>query len=44
MSILTVGPGQEFASLAAAVAASHDGDVIQVQAGTYTDDFATIDT
>lgn len=44
MSILTVGSGQEFASLAAAVAASHDGDVIQVQAGTYTDDFATINT
>jgi hypothetical protein len=44
MSILTVGSGQTFATVAAAVAASHDGDVIQVQAGTYTNDFAEITT
>jgi hypothetical protein len=44
MSVLTVGSGQQFASLGAAVAASHDGDVLQVQAGTYTNDFATINT
>ncbi len=44
MTVLTVGPGQAFSTLAAAVAASHDGDVIQVQAGTYTNDFATITT
>ena len=44
MSILTVGPGQTFATLAAAITASRDGDVIQVQAGTYTNDFAEITT
>jgi hypothetical protein len=44
MTVLTVGPGQAFSTLAAAAAASHDGDVIQVQAGTYTNDFATITT
>jgi hypothetical protein len=43
MATLTVGPGQEYTTLTAAVAASQDGDVIQVQAGTYTNDFpATI--
>src|SRR5262249_19653263 len=36
--------GQQFRTLAAAVAASHDGDTIQVQAGTYVNDFATINT
>ena len=44
MSVLTVGSGQQYATLASAVAASHDGDVLQVQAGTYTNDFATINT
>ena len=44
MSILTVGSGEQFATLNAAVAASQDGDTIQVQAGTYTNDFATINT
>ena len=42
MATLTVGQGQQFSTIAAAVAASHDGDVIAVQAGTYTNDFATI--
>jgi hypothetical protein len=42
MTTLTVGPGQEFATLAAAVAASQNGDVIKVQAGTYTNDFSII--
>jgi hypothetical protein len=41
--VLTVGPGQEFATLSAALAASHDGDTIRVQAGTYLNDFASID-
>src|SRR4051795_12123504 len=44
MSILTVGAGKQFSSISAAIAASHDGDTIQVQAGTYTNDFATITT
>ena len=40
--VLTVGIGKTFATVAAAVNASHDGDVIRVDAGTYTNDFATI--
>ena len=44
MAILTVGPGKQFATLSSAVKASHDGDVIQVQAGTYTNDSAIINT
>ena len=36
MAVLTVGTGGEFNSISDAVAASHDGDVIKVQAGTYT--------
>jgi len=44
--VLTVGSGSqfEFHTLHDAIAASHDGDVIQVQAGTYVNDFATITT
>lgn len=44
MSILTVGVGQQYASISDAVAASHDGDTLRVQAGTYLNDFATINT
>jgi hypothetical protein len=43
-NILSVGPGQQYSIIGAAIAASHDGDTIQVQAGTYINDFATIDT
>ena len=39
LATLTVGPTQQFSSLAAAVDAASSGDVIQVQAGTYTNDF-----
>jgi hypothetical protein len=34
MSILSVGQGMRFSTIASAVAASHDGDTVQVQAGT----------
>jgi hypothetical protein len=40
--ILRVGLGQSYARLSAAVAAARDGDTIRVQAGTYVNDFATI--
>ena len=36
MAILTVGAGHQFSTIAAAVAASHAGDTIQVVAGTYS--------
>jgi len=39
MTTLTVGPGQQFATIADAVAASGSGDTIDVQSGTYTNDF-----
>jgi hypothetical protein len=41
---LTVGPGQEYATIAAAIAASANGDIIDVLAGTYINDFAEITT
>jgi len=44
MSILAVGAGQQYARISDAVAASHDGDTLRVQAGTYLNDFATINT
>ena len=44
MSILTVGSGQQFSTISAAVAASRDGDTVQVQAGTYVNDFAAVNT
>ena len=44
MAILTVGPGQKYSTLSSAITASHDGDIIQVRAGTYKNDFATINT
>jgi Ca2+-binding RTX toxin-like protein len=44
LAVLSVGSGQQFQTIAAAVAASRDGDVLAVQAGTYVNDFATITT
>jgi hypothetical protein len=44
MTTLTVGAGKQYSTIAAAVAASRDGDVVQVQAGTYENDNATINT
>jgi hypothetical protein len=42
MATLTVGPGEQYSTIQAAVAASQNGDVIQVEAGTYTNNFLTI--
>ena len=44
MATLTVGLGQQYSTISSAVSASHDGDIVQVQAGTYTNDFAQINT
>ena len=44
MTTLTIGQSKQFATIASAVAASSDGDVLQIDAGTYTNDFATINT
>jgi Ca2+-binding RTX toxin-like protein len=44
MATLTVGAGKQFTTVAAAIAASRDGDVVAIDAGTYTNDFATINT
>jgi uncharacterized membrane protein YgcG len=46
MAVLTVGPGQTYSTIAAAVAASDSGDTINVQGGpgiVYNDDFIYID-
>ncbi len=40
--MLNVGIGQTYATLAAAIASASGGDTINVQAGTYTDQVATI--
>lgn len=42
MATLTVGAGEEFPTISAAVTMSQADDTILVQAGTYTNDFATI--
>jgi hypothetical protein len=42
MSTLTVGAGQQYTTIAAAVNGARDGDTINVQAGTYTNDFVSI--
>src|SRR3954471_10848908 len=39
---LTVGSGKMFALPSQAIAAAASGDTIAIDAGTYTDDFATI--
>ncbi len=41
-TVLTVGTGGRYATLALALAAAHDGDTIRVAAGTYTDTGVTI--
>jgi hypothetical protein len=42
MATLTVGPGEQYSTIQAAVAASGNSDVIEVEAGTYTNNFVTI--
>ena len=42
--ILTVGIGKQYASLSAAVAASRNGDTIKIDAGTYVNDTAIVNT
>jgi hypothetical protein len=44
MTTLTVGPGEKYPTIAAAVAVSQDGDVIEVAAGDYPNDFLVITT
>jgi Ca2+-binding RTX toxin-like protein len=44
MATLNVGFGQQYSTVSSAIAASKDGDVVQVQAGTYVNDFAEINT
>ena len=44
MSTLTVGVGQQFSTIAGAVNAAASGDTINVQAGTYMNDFVTDST
>lgn len=44
MATLTVGARQQYATIAAAVAAARNGDTVSVLAGTYTNDFTTIRT
>ena len=41
---LTVGPQELYTTVAAAIAVSRDGDTIDVQSGTYSNDFAEIST
>src|SRR4051812_44476657 len=42
MSTLTVGARQQYSTIAAAVNAAESNDTIDVQAGTYTNDFVSI--
>ena len=42
--VLTVGVDKTYQTIASAIGASHDGDVILVDGGTYTDDFAVVST
>lgn len=41
--VLTVGPDNQFTSIAAALKAAQDGDTIRIAAGTYVNDFGLVD-
>lgn len=43
MAVLTVGSGKQYSKIADAVKASNAGDVIEVQAGTYSNDYFLVD-
>lgn len=40
---LTVGPGRVFPTISAAVEVAQDGDIVEVQPGTYTNDFPVVE-
>ena len=42
MATITVGQGQQYPTISAAVAAATDGDVVRVLAGIYTNDFSIV--
>ena len=42
MATLTVGSGEQYSTISAAVAAASSGDTVDVDAGTYTNDFPSI--
>src|SRR5215212_8976251 len=42
MAVLTVGSGKQFSTIVAAVAAAQSGDTINVDAGTYTNQWVHI--
>src|SRR4051794_27493599 len=41
MAVLSVGSGKPYSTIAAAVAAAQNGDTIEVQAGTYVNDYVS---
>src|SRR6476659_2564465 len=42
MAILTVGSGKQYSTIGTAVAAAQNGDTVQVDAGTYTNQYTSI--
>jgi len=42
VATLSVGSGEPYSTIAAAVAAAQNGDTIEVQAGTYVNDYTSI--
>src|SRR5919107_1797070 len=42
MAVLSVGLGKPYSTIAAAVAAAQSGDTVEVQAGTYTNQYVSI--
>src|SRR5215217_1038396 len=42
MAVLSVGLGKPYSTIAAAVAAAQNGDTVEVQAGTYTNQYVSI--